>query len=122
MRGTLEGTAHLGGIAAMLQVADICPRCGQDHPEPRVSLRARGPMSCPTVVHGSFPVMPAFDPELEELPPSPASRRIRDFEQPAPATSTAAPTSISWSRRGDDTRSRALSIPWLPLPDLGEVL
>ncbi|HTP55933.1 MAG TPA: hypothetical protein VML53_04605 [Thermoplasmata archaeon] len=122
MRGTLEGTAHLGGIAAMLQVADICPRCGQDHPEPRVSLRARGPMSCPTVVHGSFPVMPAFDPELEELPPSPASRRIRDFEQPAPATSTAAPTSISWSRRGDDTRSRALAIPWLPLPDLGEVL
>lgn len=122
MHATLERETHLGGIASMLQIADVCPRCGQDHPEPRVSLRSRGPLSCPTVVHGSFPVLPTFDPLLEELPPSPASRRIREFEQPAPATSMARPTSISGSRREDDTRARPLAIPWLPLPDLGEVI
>lgn len=106
----------------MLQVADVCPRCGQDHPEARYSVHARGPTECPTVVHGSFPVLPNFNPKLEELPPSPASRRIREFEQPAPATSMATPVSISWSRRGADTRAKPLAIPWLPLPDLGEVL
>jgi len=106
----------------MLEVADICPRCGQDHPEPRMSFRPRAPVDCPSVVHGSFPVMPSFDPELEDLPPSPASRRIRDFERPAPADPPAASVAISWSRRDDENRSRPLAIPWLPLPDLGEVL
>ncbi len=106
----------------MLQVAGVCPRCGQDHPEARISLHSRGPIDCPTVVHGSFPVLPNFDPAVEELPPSPASRRIREFERPAPAVTTATPVSVSWSRRDDGARSRPLAIPWLPLPDLGEVL
>jgi hypothetical protein len=122
MRATLESGTRLGGIASMLQVAGVCHRCGQGHPEPRASLNGRGPIDCPSVVHGSFPVLPSFDPELEELPPSPASRRIREFEQPVPATSMATPVSISWSRRGDESRARPLAIPWLPLPDLGEVL
>ncbi|MGB6500340.1 MAG: hypothetical protein WBG19_02910 [Thermoplasmata archaeon] len=122
MQATVESGTRLGGIASMLQVADVCPRCGQDHPEARYSVHARGPTECPTVVHGSFPVLPNFNPKLEELPPSPASRRIREFEQPAPATSMATPVSISWSRRGADTRAKPLAIPWLPLPDLGEVL
>jgi len=113
---------RLGGIASMLQVADVCHRCGQAHPEGKVSLHSRAPAECPTVVHGSFPVLPSFDPELEQLPRSPASRRIREFEQPAPATSMATPVSISWGRRGDDAHTRPLAIPWLPLPDLGEVL
>lgn len=107
----------------MLQVVDICPRCGQDHPLPRVSLRTQAPVDCPTVVHGSFPVLPSFDPALEELPPSPASRRIRDFEQPAPAAPTTPSVSISWGRRAEGAViSRPLAIPWLPLPDLGEVI
>lgn len=106
----------------MLEMADVCLRCGQDHPIPRVSLRSRGPIECPSVVLGSFPVLPASDPELEELPPRPASRRIREFEQPAPATSTATPVSISWGRREDVSQPRPLAIPWLPLPDLGEVI
>jgi hypothetical protein len=84
-----------------------------------MSFRPRAPVDCPSVVHGSFPVLPSFDPELEELPPSPASRRIRDFERATPAP---APTSSDWTRREDDTHSRPLAIPWLPLPDLGEVL
>jgi hypothetical protein len=122
MRATVESGTHLGGIAAMLQVADVCPQCGQDHPEPRFSLKSRGLLDCPSVVLGSFPVLPAFDPELEELPPSPAARRIREFENPVPPTTSAVPVSISWGRREGAKSSRPLAIPWLPLPDLGEVV
>lgn len=104
----------------MLRVAGVCPQCGQNHPERRFPVRSRGLFDCPSVVLGSFPVLPAFDLEVEELPASRAPRRIPDFETPAPAASTAPPVSISWSRRG--TEARPLAIPWLPLPDLGEVL
>jgi hypothetical protein len=123
MQANAEGGSRLGGIASMLEVADVCTRCGILHPEPRSStVHISGPIECPSVVLGSFPVLPSLRVELDELPPSPASRRIRDFEQPARATSNAASVSISSSRRGADERTRHLSIPWLPMPDLGEVL
>ncbi len=122
MRAPADEAAHTGGIASMLQVADLCLQCGQDHGVPRTSLRHRGPTECPSVVMGSFPVLPVIEADLEELPPVPASRRIRDFEHPAPATTPVAPVSISWGRREDESRHRPLAIPWLPLPDLGEVL
>jgi len=120
MRATLDEGTHLGGIAAMLRVADVCPQCGQNHPEPRFAARSRGFRDCPAVVMGSFPVLPSFDPEVEKLPAAPAPRQARDFERTAAAASKAPPMSISWGRRGDD--ARPLAIPWLPLPDLGEVL
>jgi len=106
----------------MLEVADVCPRCGQDHPEPRMSFRPRAPVDCPKVVLGSFPVLPTFDPELEELPPSPASRRIQEFERTARTPAPDPPATSAWTRREDDNHSRPIAIPWLPLPDLGEVL
>ena len=69
----------------MLEVADVCPSCGQTHSDSQFGIAHGGPRECPRVVLGSFPVITQPEPEVvpEPLPESPAARRIREFETPA---------------------------------------
>jgi hypothetical protein len=121
MRRTEESGAYLGGIVAMLEVADVCPRCGQSHGQARAPFRQRSPSDCPAVVLGSFPVLGKDAAPLTEVPPVPASQRIRQFEVPVPASASMIPGALASSRRDEETRVRRLAVPWLPPPDLGEV-
>ncbi len=123
MSRTKESGAYLGGIGTMLGVADVCPSCGQVHPERPFGFSHGGPRECPKVVMGSFPV-------LDEVPGNPvpagvlrgpAGRKIREFETPTPVQVTLG--SLPTPRREEIVaQTRSLSFPWLRPPDLGQVL
>jgi hypothetical protein len=121
MRRTEESGGYLGGIVAMLEVADVCPRCGQTHPQSLTSFRQRTPSDCPAVVMGSFPVLRQEHTTFAEVPRTPAAQRIREFEVPVATTGSSIPGALA-PGRGEEGRIRRLSIPWLPPPDLGEVM
>ncbi len=106
----------------MLEVVEICPSCGQIHGDRQFGLVHGEPRACPKVVLGSFPVLSVSEPDpVEEVPIRfSAARRIRDFETPAPV----ALGSLPFPRRAapEPRPMRSLTAPWLPPPDLGEVL
>jgi hypothetical protein len=122
MSRTQESGAYLGGIGAMLDLADVCPACGLGHPEPQFAILHGAPRECPRVVMGSFPVV--TEPGLEATSLAPASQRIVQYEFPTmPVAPAVALGSVPVSRRDyEGSRSRGLSMPWLPPPDLGEVI
>jgi hypothetical protein len=106
----------------MLEVSDVCPSCGQVHSDRQFGIKHRAPRECPLVVMGNFPVVSIPFPATEAPIRVPAARRIRDAERPAgslPAFTGGLP---SPRIELDRARGRALGIPWLPPPDLGEVL
>ena len=117
-------STHLGGIGLMLEVAHICPRCGQRvSDEPEATARHLAKNGCRPAVYAA---LPDNDRSADETQPTPAGRRIRDFETPIPRGRRAA---SPFPAGGYDVVSaapgptgRALSIPWLRPPDLGEVL
>jgi hypothetical protein len=123
MSRTQESGAYLGGIGAMLEVTDgVCPSCGQVHADRQFGIKHRSPRECPVVVMGSFPVVSIPSPPPDPPIRVPAARRIREAEQSLPIPT---PYPVSWpSPRAeqDRGRTRTLTIPWLPPPDLGEVL
>jgi hypothetical protein len=124
MSRTQESGAYLGGIGTMLEKANVCLSCGEVHSDKQFGFRHGPGRECPKVIMGRFPVL--SEPELPEQPEVPvrvsASRRIRDYETPpiVPAISLG---SLPRTRRGDGgSRSRTMGVPWLPPPDLGEVI
>jgi len=121
MSRTQESGAYLGGIGAMLEVADVCPSCGQTHSDAQFSLAHRGPRECPRVVMGSFPVITQPEPDtvLEAVPRASAARRIREFETPAHVTLGSLPIPL---RSDLGSRPSSLAIPWLRPPDLGDIV
>jgi hypothetical protein len=121
MSRTQESGAYLGGIGTMLGEADVCPSCGQTHPDRQFGFSHGGSRQCPKVVMGSFPILDETDPEAlpEPVLRAPAGRRIRDFETPVQVSLGSLPV----PRRSDlEIHPRSLSVPWLRPPDLGEVL
>ncbi len=106
----------------MLEVADVCPTCGSNHAETQFSIAHGEPRTCPQVVVGHFPVVTA--PPVDGMVQAPASQRIIEYELPSPPLAPAvALGSVPVSRRDyEGSRSRGLAMPWLPPPDLGEVI
>jgi len=122
MSRTQESGAYLGGIGAMLEVADVCPSCGQSHPDQPFGIAHGGARECPRVVMGSFPVI-----SLPEAPlplPEPnlrvsAARKIREFETPPQVSLGSLPIP---PRNEVEARPRSFSAPWLRPPELGDIL
>jgi hypothetical protein len=105
----------------MLRAADVCLSCGEVHSQKQYALQHGKAHECPKVVMGRFPVI--SQPELPDLADFPvqasATRSIRDYETPHPLPLAGR----SDSRRPSlESRSRGIGVPWLPLPDLGEVI
>jgi hypothetical protein len=121
MRRTEESGGYLGGIVAMLEVADVCPRCGQTHPQSLSPFRQRTPSDCPAVVMGSYPVLRQEAAIVADVPRASAAQRIREYEVPVAATGAWVPNALAPSR-AEEGRVRRLAVPWLPPPDLGEVM
>lgn len=121
MNRTEESGAYLGGIGTMLDGANVCLSCGEVHPEKQFGLRHGAARECPKVIMGRFPLISQPDPaEFPEIPVRvSASRRIRDFEMPPAVYLGSLP---SGRRGGTEPRSRGMGVPWLPPPDLGEVI
>ncbi len=123
MSRTRASGAYLGGIGTMLGVADVCPSCGQTHPEQQFSISHGGPRECPKVIMGSFPVYTEHEPEPISSPllatRGPAARRIREFETPIQATPGSIPAVPPES---PELQPKPLGVSWLRPPDLGEVL
>ncbi len=105
----------------MLGVADVCPSCGETHPEPQFGISHGGPRECPRVIMGSFPVFDEFEPETVPAPVlrASAAQKIRDFEIPVQVAYGSLPVP---HREPLVEHPRSLSVPWLRPPDLGEVL
>ncbi len=122
MSRTQASGAYLGGIGTMLGVADVCPSCGETHPEQQFGISHGGPFECPRVVLGSFPVFDEteIDPVPAPVLRAPLARRIREFETPVQVSLGSLPA----PRREAEIEAhpRSLSVPWLCPPDLGEVL
>ena len=105
----------------MLEVARMCPRCGKrlsDSPSAAAWHLDRD--ACRPVVYAALPEPEA--PANEDDPPIPAGRQILDFEVPA-TLPRRGPTFLELdSPPVFDGTGRALAVPWLRPPDLGEVL
>jgi len=122
MNRTQESGAYLGGIGTMLEVSHGCPACGQVHEGSKFGIKHRAPRECPLVIIGSFP--------LVSIPPPPAEAPIQlpEVARPRKAgsregskTVIAEPISQAEFSRAR-LAARGLGVPWLPPPDLGEVL
>jgi hypothetical protein len=121
MSRTQESGGYLGGIGTMLEGADVCLSCGEVHSDKQFGFRHGATRECPKVILGRFPVIsqPALQSAAEVPVRISASQRIRDYEMPPPVSLGSLPTP---RRDGTDPRSRGMGVPWLPPPDLGEVI
>lgn len=121
MSRSQESGAYLGGIGAMLGAANTCLSCGGVHSNEQFSLRHGAARECPKVIMGRFPVISQPEPaELLDIPVQVSvSRSIRDYEMPPAVYLGSLP---SGRRGGSEPRSRGMGVPWLPPPDLGEVI
>jgi len=106
----------------MLEVSDVCAACGQVHKDHQFGIKHRSPRECPLVVMGSFPVVTLPNPAPEAPVQVHAAERIRRAERPVGPLPVAANVFASPRAETDRSRSRSLGVPWLPPPDLGEVL
>jgi hypothetical protein len=114
MSADQESGAYLGGIGTMLEVADVCPACGQVHSDRQYAFLHRGSGQCPSLVQGIYPVVsrPAASIEAHLVPDVP---RSRESDVPISMGSLPRPP-----REGvADHRIRTLTMPWLAPPDLG---
>jgi hypothetical protein len=125
MSRTQESGAYLGGIGAMLQVSHGCPVCGQVHEGRKYGFKHRAPRECPLVVTGNFPIVSLPNPPEETTAHLVTVARGGNGNggaggSPSILAESLRPAEFSRPRNGE--RSRALGVPWLPPPDLGEVL
>lgn len=105
----------------MLEAADVCPSCGRVHSEWQFGLRHGAARECPEVVVDSFPLITMPEPTevflVAPAPPAPATaRRNREKNPPIHLGVVPIPDRVA------ELRTRSLGVPWLPPPDLGEVL
>jgi len=108
--------AYLGGIGTMLEVADVCPSCGDVHSDRQYAFLHRGSGQCPSLVRGSYSVIsqPTAPIEAHLVPAAP---RAREADVPVSMGSLPLPPREEPGER----RIRTLSMPWLTPPDLGGV-
>ena len=106
MTRTAESGAYVGGIAAMLSQADVCPSCGDSHNDRRFGFRLPSSSGCPKVVFGSLPTVTS-GPELDFPHPTPS---LLPRAEAQPMLPTQAGTLVPLVRRASN-----LAIPW-PMP------
>jgi len=119
-----ESGAYLGGIGAMLGVSNVCPACGQVHEGRKFGFKHRAPRECPLVIIGSFPLVSLPTPALEvpirlDTTVLVPTKDARD-EPETVLDGEFGP--VHYPRARSTERTRSLGLPWLPPPDLGEVL
>ena len=127
MNAAEESGAFLGGIGVMLEASNVCPSCGQVHEGRRFGFKHLTPRECPRVVMGSFPLVSLPSPPEEVPLKMPALRPPNGSRasDPDPLASVAplVPSSPPVPEvRVERSRGRALGVPWLPPPELVEVL
>jgi hypothetical protein len=125
MSRTQESGAYLGGIGAMLQVSHGCPACGQVHEGRKFGFKHRAPRECPLVILGNFPVVSLPTPPPESPIRTSVSARGNNGNGEARGSEALIADSlrqVELTRPRDGERTRGLGVPWLPPPDLGEVL
>jgi len=125
MSRTQESGAYLGGIGAMLQVSHGCPACGQVHEGRKFGFKHRAPRECPLVITGNFPVVSLPTPSSEAPVRVSTSARANNGDGGLRVPESLIAESlrqVELARPRDGERVRGLGVPWLPPPDLGEVL
>jgi hypothetical protein len=108
----------------MLEVSHCCPSCGQVHDGRKFGIKHRAPRECPLVIIGSFPLVSLPSPPSEAPLKVPTASKGRTGNSRLEAQSIVAESlrQVEFSRPQDGERTRGLGVPWLPPPDLGEVL
>jgi len=119
-----ESGAYLGGIGAMLGVSHCCPACGQVHDGQKFGIKHRAPRECPLVIIGSFPLVSLPSPAPQPPVKVPAASKGGNGGSSVEVQSFVAESlrQGEFSRPRNGERNRGLGVPWLPPPDLGEVL
>ena len=108
----------------MLQVSHGCPACGQVHEGRKFGFKHRAPRECPLVVLGSFPVIsqPNAAPEQPVRIPSVKTNLEVEPRHEPDLFGGESIGRVQFARSRESERTRGLGVPWLPPPDLGEVL
>ena len=109
----------------MLEVSHGCPACGQVHEGRKFGFKHRAPRECPRVIVGNFPVVSLPNPTEVSPIKTPTVARGNGGNGAVHTSESLLAESIRQSefapsRSGE--RTRGISVPWLPPPDLGEVL
>ena len=109
----------------MLQVSHGCPVCGQVHEGRKYGFKHPAPRECPLVIVGDFPVIslpPPPDGIPVKVPAAHHDREDNDGSRNSESLIAESLRQAEFARSRGADRSRGLGVPWLPPPDLGEVL
>jgi hypothetical protein len=108
----------------MLNVSHCCPACGQVHEGRKFGFKHRALRECPLVIIGSFPLVSLPSPPAEAPVQVPVVARDGNGDSRASPQTFIGESirQVDFSRPRDAERTRGLGVPWLPPPDLGEVL
>jgi hypothetical protein len=118
MSRSRESGAYLGGIGTMLGETRSCTKCGGIHESHPYGFQHHGARECPTVKADDFAVVSLLDGRVEE----------EDAHVEAPSMPLRTPIPVALGgipfppRESDARPHRGLEVPWLPPPDLVEVL
>jgi len=108
----------------MLGVSHCCPACVQVHDGHKFGIKHRAPRECPLVIIGSFPLVSLPSPPPDSPIKLPTSVKVGKGGSRVEVQSVIVENlrQSEFSRPHDGARNRGLVVPWLPPPDLGEVL
>jgi len=116
MTRTGDSQGQVGGISTMLAENDLCPQCGEQHPDSVFGLRGGAPRGCPNLLMGAFPILTPPEPNRARAAISRALGSGSESPSPSPSP-YGVPMPPPASRR-----SPRLAVPW-PMPtELDEFL
>jgi hypothetical protein len=118
MSRSRESGAYLGGIGTMLGDTRACPRCGGIHESHPFGFQHHGAGECPTLKADEFVLVSQPDGRIEETEPAAESPSV-PLRTPMPVALGGIPIP---AQSPEIRAHRGLEVPWLPPPDLGEVL
>lgn len=121
MTRSRESGAYLGGIGTMLGETRVCASCGGVHESHPFGFEHRGGHQCPLVVAKDFAIVSLIDGETDHPLHGSDEFSVALPRSDLPVAFGAIPVT---SNRDGGSRShqRTLEVPWLPPPDLSEVV
>jgi hypothetical protein len=120
MTRSRESGAYLGGIGTMLGETRVCASCGGVHESHPFGFQHRRAHECPLVVAKDFAIVSLIDGDTDH--PTNASDELSVALPRSDLPISFGSVPVPAHRDGPRAHQRTLEVPWLPPPDLSEVV